>query len=230
MTTKFSINPLLPLRNAGFSLVELSITLVIIAFIVGAATSGMIIKHNLELQDIMGDISTLTQATNEFNAMYGGLPGDLWNATEKFGVSNTVNGNGNGLIDTPDEQLLAFQHLSLAGLIKGDYPSTWAIESLMRGSIPNSTFYFDILEDATAITFTAIGSEQASRIAILSPDDMYSLDKKYDDAMPNTGTIRAFTGDEAVACTEGDDATSGYNMTNENPACYFTISIRSAFQ
>lgn len=231
MTIKFSI-PFAcpPHKNAGFSLVELSIVLVIVSLLAAAVTGGMALKRNLELQNIMGDVSQLTQATEQFTTMYGGLPGDLFNATEKFGVSNTSNGNGNALIDTAGEQMLAFQHLSLAGLIKGSYPNSWSVQSVMKTALPNTTFYFGTLENGTALTFTSIGSDQNSRMAALVPADMYYIDRKYDDGMPNTGNIRAFTGAGVSPCTLGANVTDNYAMDNEDISCYFTIIIRKAFQ
>ncbi len=214
-------------ETAGFSLVELAIVLVIVALLAGGVTGGMAIRHNLELQNVMKDVSMLAKATEQFNTMYGGLPGDLWNATEKFGVSNTINGNGNGVIDTAGEQALAFQQLGLAGLIKGSYPSTWTSQSAMPGSLPNSTFFFGSLNNAASISFAAMGATQANRIAVLSPGDMLQIDKKYDDGLPNSGTIRAFTGDGATSpCITADS----YNTASDTVSCYFTVIIRKAFQ
>lgn len=218
-------------RQSGFSLVELSIVLVIIGLLMAGVMGGISLKNNTALNNIMKDITALTQATQQFKASYGGLPGDLWNATTKFGTANTTNGNGNGLIDTSGEQLLAFQHLALAGLIKGNYPSTWSATTMMPGPITGSAYYFGVLNNAPAVTFAGIGTSQTNQVAILTPGDMYKIDQKYDDGLPNSGKILAFTGASASgSCANGSATTDTYNFTNNNAACIFTVIIGKAYQ
>src|SRR4030095_14923364 len=55
-----------------------------------------------------------------FRQQYQAVPGDFKDATRFWGAA-TLNGNGNRLMDTNDEELRNFQHLSLAGVIEGLY-------------------------------------------------------------------------------------------------------------
>lgn len=221
-------------RQSGFSLVEISIVLVIIGLLMAGVMGGIALKNNTALNNIMKDITALTQATQQFTETYGGLPGDLWNATNKFGTANNKNGNGDGLIntwDTTQEEALAFQHLVLAGLIKGNYTTDWSAASVMPGPITGSAYYFATLNNAPAITFAGIGTSQTNQLAILTPGDMYKIDQKYDDGLPNSGKIRASTGASASGtCANSGAATDTYNFTNSNAACIFTVIIGKAYQ
>jgi prepilin-type N-terminal cleavage/methylation domain-containing protein len=132
-------------RNNGFTLVELSIVLVII----GLLTSGILLGKDLiraaELRSITSEKDQIQTAVMVFKNKYLGLPGDLRNATDFWGTmptgscpnasdatgTQTCNGNGDGQIGhwgpgTNWEELVLWQHLSNAGLIQGKYTGVWS--------------------------------------------------------------------------------------------------------
>lgn len=96
-------------RKKGFTLVEMSVVLVIAGLLIFGISVGYVLKKNATLKSIVDDMGAVNTAVHEFEKTYGGLPGDLWNATEKFGATNTNNGNGNGSIDGT-EHVLFWQH------------------------------------------------------------------------------------------------------------------------
>jgi len=130
-------------RSRGFTLIELSIVLVIIGLLVGGILVGQNLIHAAELRSIITDVERLKTAINAFESKYDCLPGDCPNATDYFGTASvcpggpgtgtqTCNGNGNGDIDFGatagdpsiagnQELFLIWQHLSNAGLIAGSY-------------------------------------------------------------------------------------------------------------
>jgi prepilin-type N-terminal cleavage/methylation domain-containing protein len=129
-------------RNAsGFTLVELSIVLVILGLLAGGVLSGQALIHAAEIRGIITDADRYTTATQAFRDKYFALPGDMPNATAFWfknntscpldtGTANTpgtCNGNGNGTLEYPaaagatGEAFRAWQHLALAGLISGTY-------------------------------------------------------------------------------------------------------------
>lgn len=131
-------------RN-GFSLVELSIVLVILGLLVGGVLSGQSLIRASELRSVSADIQRYSAAIYTFRDKYFALPGDITNATAFWGVrastgsdvtchqtinttTGTCNGDGNGRIDfiagdsaTYGERFLGWQHLARAGLIEGSY-------------------------------------------------------------------------------------------------------------
>lgn len=119
----------------GFSLVELSIVLVILGLLTGGILGGQSLIHAAELRSIGEEYSAWQTATNTFKQKYFAVPGDFktatdfWTARSDCGGSGgtstaTCNGNGDGNILTAGEGNLFWQHLSNAGLVAGEFAGT----------------------------------------------------------------------------------------------------------
>jgi prepilin-type N-terminal cleavage/methylation domain-containing protein len=126
-------------RNQGFSLVELSIVLVILGLLVGGVLTGKSLIRAAELRSITTDRERFVAAVQIFNEKYQALPGDMTNATRFWGTAaacpgtsaqpstdaTTCNGDGNGRVFgdmiTSNESYRFWQHLANAGLISGTY-------------------------------------------------------------------------------------------------------------
>lgn len=123
-----------PSRRSGFSLVELSIVLVIIGLIIGGVMAGSSLIRNSRLHSVLTDVENYRQATQQFSDKYQALPGDFLTATTVWGADAacpatpansvpkqaTCNGNGNGSIDTV-ETWRFWQQLANAAMISGYY-------------------------------------------------------------------------------------------------------------
>lgn len=122
----------------GFSLVELSIVLVILGLLTGGILTGQNLIRAAELRSVTTEFQRYQAAIMTFRSKYFALPGDMRNATDFWGASSgcsgaspsgTCNGNGDGLLSsgwplvdgTSYEDFEAFNQLALAGLIEGDY-------------------------------------------------------------------------------------------------------------
>jgi len=131
-------------HRLGFTLVELSIVLVIIGLIVGGIMVGQSLIRASELKAIATEVDKYSIAVNLFKGKYNAIPGDMANATDYWGTAAagcpaggvatspaTCNGDGSGTICTGTqtnhggdclEALRAWQHLSNSGFIAGVYP------------------------------------------------------------------------------------------------------------
>lgn len=137
--------------QSGFSLVELSIVLVILGLLVGGVLAGQSLIRAAELRSISADHSRYVAATQTFRDKYFSIPGDMSNATSFWGVdpdgcpnhtnrigkTATCNGDGNGRLSTgsgstlPHNEIYRFwQHLANAGLIEGSYTGVGGTASL----------------------------------------------------------------------------------------------------
>lgn len=101
------------LHTAAFTLLELSIVVVIIALLVGGVAAGQNLVKASELRSVMTDSQNYLSAISAFRDQYRYLPGDLPTATS-YGW--TGNGNADGVI-SGDERFRLWQHLNNAGLI-----------------------------------------------------------------------------------------------------------------
>lgn len=130
------------MTKRAFSLVELSIVLVILGLLVGGVLSGQSLIRAAELRAVSTDLSKINTAFYTFRDKYFALPGDMTNATQFWGAANatpatcrttsgttaaTCDGNGDGLVGTADggttysEVFHAWKQLANAGLMEGNY-------------------------------------------------------------------------------------------------------------
>lgn len=123
-------------QESAFSLLELSIVLVIIGLLSAGILVGQSLIRAAELRSVTSDQQRYKTAINTFRDKYSALPGDMRNATAFWGKDNalcstqtgtvavpgTCNGNNNGIWDLDMvENYRAWQHLSNAGVIEGSY-------------------------------------------------------------------------------------------------------------
>jgi prepilin-type N-terminal cleavage/methylation domain-containing protein len=127
-------------KNKGFSLVELSIVLVILGLLTGGILTGQSLIKAAELRSVTTEFGNIQSAINTFKGKYFALPGDMNNAasfwnnaascTGTAGTNlnpGTCNGDGDGRLDesaNANEKFLFWQHLALAGVFEGSYTGT----------------------------------------------------------------------------------------------------------
>ncbi|PZP84903.1 MAG: hypothetical protein DI582_07515 [Azospirillum brasilense] len=146
-------------QTHGFSLVELSIVLVILGLLTGGILGGQSLIRAAEIRSIGVDFNRFSTATYTFRDKYMGLPGDITNATQFWGAAHatpatcrttasttqaTCDGDGNGNLTTTGgatnlthEMHRYWQHLANAGLIEGTYTGVGANNPTSQdGSLP----------------------------------------------------------------------------------------------
>lgn len=122
----------------GFSLVELSIVLVILGLLTGGILAGQSLIRAAELRSVVTERDRYAAAMHTFRDKYFALPGDMTNAYSFWGVAagctnaavpavpvggeTGCNGNGDGRIwNYFGEGTRAWWMLQQAGLIEGSY-------------------------------------------------------------------------------------------------------------
>ena len=93
-------------QQTAFTLIELSIVLVIIGLIVGGIMAGKDLIESGKIRAQITQIETIETEINTFRTKYNCLPGDCQNATDFFGTTSPSgkpisDGDGNGNINTP---------------------------------------------------------------------------------------------------------------------------------
>ena len=129
--------------NQGFSLLEISIVLVIIGLLAGGILLGRDLIRASQLRSTISQITKYNTAVHSFELKYYSIPGDMpFEKTNQYGIQNsgtavtlTAGGDGNGLIESSPgarlfigEPVLFWSELSAAKMIEGTYGTS--IDSL----------------------------------------------------------------------------------------------------
>lgn len=199
------------LKKSAFTLIELSIVLVIIGLIAGGVLVGQDLIKTAQLRKVLKTIDNLESAVNAFKLKYNCFPGDCADAIA-LGLSvddglpvtygtGAGRGNGNGYIDGGGmEGFYFFTNLHHAGLFYSDIEAGGTDfkfygglkiykDSLLTnvGSNYNSTgLYFAIALQGNGLVPCA-----ADYCPSLSPFEAYYIDQKRDDGLPLTGNVLA---------------------------------------
>jgi prepilin-type N-terminal cleavage/methylation domain-containing protein len=111
-------------RQAGFTLIELSITVVLAGLIVGAAFTGRELIAPARAKSLVADFHAVRHAMDVYQDRYHALPGDDRLVYRHLAGARVSATSGNGLIDgawdsqvPTDEAMLFWEHLRLAGLV-----------------------------------------------------------------------------------------------------------------
>jgi prepilin-type N-terminal cleavage/methylation domain-containing protein len=232
----------------GFTLVELSIVLVIIGLILGGVMVGRSMIRSSQVNRVASDLQSYEAAMNMFVDKYRALPGDMTNATTFWASTIVANGDGDGQLDlssaasTAGERFGAWEQMALGGLIKGTYnglsgsggaahavPGT----NTPKGSVSASscTWYYIGNQSGNAAYYdgfygnalfcgTATTASEPTADAY-TPQELMAIDTKIDDGVPGIGSVRSAPND--TACSTGTPttgATSTYVATSTAIACY----------
>lgn len=231
-------------QTYGFTLIELSIVLVIVGLVVSGVVVGGSMVEQAKLRSLITQSDKFKVAYDTFLLKYDNArPGDMVDAHDYWGTdcaadADDCNGNGDGLIwlgdDTfPDslEFLRAWQHLSLAKLVEGSYDGvgvdggSGAAVSNSPGGIMDGLFAVFTFTDYNAhrLSFgklrTTAGANQGKPYnGIFLPSEVYQIDIKIDDGIPASGR---FSGRKAKNYPS-DDCYSGalYLVNTELYNCF----------
>ena len=216
----------------GFTLVELSIVLVILGLLVGGVLTGQSLIRSAELRAIVTERDKFATALNAFKDKYLALPGDMPNAYAYWGtacgtnattLSTGCNGDGDGVLNygTTGENSKLWEHLSRAGLVEGTFDGTaGTAAALLVSSLPKSKFsqaYWDMTNDSgtdylniagKSDLYAVIGSYQSDKylapLNSLTNGEALNVDLKTDDGRADTGAVIN------AGTTDCDDASTDY--------------------
>lgn len=219
--------------NSGFTLVELAIVLVIIGLIIGGVLVGQDMIKSAEIRATISQWERYNTALNTFRDKFGGIPGDLRNATN-FGfhdrTSATVGattGDGNGLLEDCAatagtligcENAVFFDDLATAQMIQeeiaadaGLLTANHAAAGTIAGTLPEAEFggnnFWSVYSLNGQNWFHVSGMDITgagpTTVDTVEPIEAFNIDNKIDDGIPNSGLARAAT-DRATE----DDASS----------------------
>lgn len=185
-------------KQVGFTLVEISIVLVIIGLILGGVFVGdQALIANTKATGTVKLITDLSGAINDFKSRYHYLPGDLPKAHDDIAgiasgstcdIATSTAKIGDGLIDTDIEKNCVTVQLVLAGFIKGN--AAGIVSPLNAGSTPDvfvrATQAFDTTPAVTSFPPTV---QNVIEIQGIPCDAANAIDGKIDDGDTTNGNV-----------------------------------------
>ncbi|MDP3607476.1 MAG: prepilin-type N-terminal cleavage/methylation domain-containing protein [Methylophilus sp.] len=203
-------------KQAGFTLIELAIVLVIIGLLLGGVLRGQELINSARVKNLTREFQNVQVYLYGYQDRFRAIPGDDAMATAHLGAAAATSGNGNGQIagawnsatDT-DESYLFWRDVRLAGFAPG--PTVLAD----AGFQPRNTNGGRIGIQSIAANFTTI-TGMTGAFAICSDGilgrDAVQIDIALDDGETSTGNLRAIpTGTAGAAPT-----TATINLTPGN--------------
>ena len=190
-------------KQAGFTLIEIAIVLVIIGLLLGGVLKGQELITSARVRNLISQQDGIKAAYFGFLDRFRSLPGDYSLASQNIAnVLAAANGNGNGQITiigvagaTIDEHVAVWDHLSHAGFINGSY--TYAPAPENPATVPANPYvrYIQLINDNAYGTGPAGPPVPATRHNIKTgnqvPSEILSeIDRKIDDGNPVGGVFQ----------------------------------------
>jgi len=176
-------------HKSGFTLIELSIVIVIIGLIVAGVVGGKSLVESANLKRVIAETQRFKQAYNTFKLTYNYMPGDIPNATSYW--SGSADGNGDRYITWSAESLRGHEQLGLSGLWPGTYSTTKFIHSVYKnGSYHTPIQCSSMGRSDMGRNCAQLGTESDWNASIFTPRQLHNIDSALDDGMPLTGKIR----------------------------------------
>jgi prepilin-type N-terminal cleavage/methylation domain-containing protein len=211
-------------NEAGFTLVEIAIVLVIIGLLLGGILKGQEMIAQARIKNAINDFNGITVAITSYQDRYRALPGDDKGATARWTVQAPASGDGDTVIAgkynandtsgtggapaTGAESNLFWQHLRIAGFVPG-------LTSGQGSGTPPQNAVGGIMGVESAVSGTS-GLGFTSLIVCSSslPDKVaIAVDTQADDGVAGTGQIRAQSQTSAAPPATAASPTATYVET-----------------
>ncbi len=201
------------IESNGFTLIELSIVLVIIGLLAGGVLVGRDLMAGAALRSQISEIQNYNTAVNTFLNKYNGLPGDISKkSAAQFGFSPRMGGVGhgdnNGLLqgtseagDPPSgllqtgEPMMFWQDMTKAGFANGTFTTYVDTDPLSRGDIIPHAYLSVPRAKIKNDNYLFVGSVDNANVYFLQ-----SVSKKY--SLFEIGYLGDIIGERALSIQE----------------------------
>ena len=212
----------------GFSLLELSIAIAIMALLMAGVSVGGSILESAQVLSVAKRVKEVDLAVFNFKEKYGSYPGDFSDAYRYFaydsddicGEESQCNGDDDGYIEVGEkyssETYRLWQHLELAGVIKGSYSGVWGVDQYYMESdfdsiltVKQEEDYGNVIKLGSFVSVSGGTSDGGAFLPLIAE----RIDQKLDDSSPVKGQLRG--GHGFLGGDESDDGNYDQNCHDE---------------
>lgn len=240
----------LPRRNdQGFTLIEMSIVLIIIGLIIGGILKGQEVIEGSRQKAVITQIDEMRASINSFADKYNALPGDYQRATERL-RPDMIDGSGDGIIGVSsndgvselasepantEEHVEFWNQLAAARLISGTRILTNSTPDFFgegspfpESDIPGTglaVLYgnYDVDSNIERRTHWLRIQKDLGEVGrateSMSPKMTFEIDIKMDDGIGTDGTVRVVTGNGTPIGSCIEDITGEYYAFDDEVQC-----------
>lgn len=194
-------------NKKGFSLIELSIVLIIIGLLVAGITGGSSLIKSAELRAVMSDIRNYQTAVNAYYTSIGELPGtegssemafadscDAWAAMVNEGIIDTYLTSFSKDTTTNKYSCASMTTVGSVNSVNSKMKGGFYALGYNNEMLANVIFLVGNGQTADGMTSATAGASATLGTSVVSRKDAKFLDDKMDNGISDSGKIFAFTG------------------------------------
>lgn len=225
----------------GFTLVEITIAILIIGLLIAGVMVGFNLIRASELRATLQQLESFDAAVNTFRAKYGGFPGDF-NKASRMGLPS--DGDGDGLLEDADGatadltgEITGFWvQLSTEGMVSGSFAFyTSGDNDMTVGTHFPRTKYSNngiVAFNADQDNYYYLGATDSANDTMqfvydLTPADAQAMDIKADDGIGSSGDVIAVDGatpaDNTGDCLDNFGGTDDYVLDTNDLVCQLRL-------
>lgn len=216
----------------GFTLVELSIVLVIIGLLIGGILVGQSLIDSAQMNQAIRQIQQYDIAVSNFRERFRQLPGDsslmIPAGNNDRDIRDPVPGGDLCDGEVCEENYSFWKHLTDANVLEGSYTNNWVDEEPSEGDQPD---FLDAPLIALSIPFDTAEFNPAGWFyrtsSHIAGESLVAIDVKIDDTDPTTGFVRNNNADHGPGNAFVGPTCGAVELEGGSYNCIASITIMS---
>ena len=195
-------------NNKGFSLIELSIVLIIMGLLVAGVTGGASLIKSAQMRSVVNEFTNYRTAYNTYFAQFNKVPGSDTDP-------NTIKDDNSALTDLFDEGIIDREPV-----VEADGTANYVNSRFGRNAkwfLSNAGDSFTVTDFSNLNVLSLSGSSDYTTGALTS-NEASNIDDKIDDGEADSGLVRgvdAGEGTASVTAYTDDDTTRSYSLVSK---------------